>query len=199
MTEPTEQTQPALPVTGDPEADKLLANDPLALMIGMLLDQQVPMEWAFSGPLRLRDKLGGRLDAAEIAAVDPATLEALFKGPPALHRYPGSMAKRTQALCQYLVDNYGGDAAAVWTGVDDGGELLRRVRALPGFGADKSKIFTAMLAKRFDVRPNGWEEATAPFSDDQPRSVADIDTPETLQRVRSWKKAMKAQGKSKSD
>jgi uncharacterized HhH-GPD family protein len=199
LSEPTEQTEPALPVTGDPEADKLLVDDPLALTIGMLLDQQVPMEWAFSGPLRLRDKLGGRLDAAEIAALDPATLEAMFKGPPALHRYPGSMAKRTQALSQYLVDNYGGDAAAVWTGVDDGAELLRRVRALPGFGADKSKIFMAMLAKRFGVRPPGWEQATAPFSDDQPRSVADIDSPETLQRVRSWKKAMKAQGKTKSD
>ena len=199
LSEPTEQTEPALPVTGDPEADKLLVDDPLALTIGMLLDQQVPMEWAFSGPLRLRDQLGGRLDAAEIAALDPATLEAMFKGPPALHRYPGSMAKRTQALSQYLVDNYGGDAAAVWTGVDDGAELLRRVRALPGFGADKSKIFTAMLAKRFGVRPPGWEQATAPFSDDQPRSVADIDSPETLQRVRSWKKAMKAQGKTKSD
>jgi uncharacterized HhH-GPD family protein len=196
---PTEPTEPALPVTGDPEADKLLVDDPLALTIGMLLDQQVPMEWAFSGPLRLRDKLGGRLDAAEIAALDPATLETMFKGPPALHRYPGSMAKRTQALSQYLVDNYGGDAAAVWTGVDDGAELLRRVRALPGFGADKSKIFTAMLAKRFGVRPPGWEQATAPFSDDQPRSVADIDSPETLQRVRSWKKAMKAEGNTKSD
>jgi uncharacterized HhH-GPD family protein len=199
LSEPSEQTEPGLPVTGDPEADKLLVDDPLALTIGMLLDQQVPMEWAFSGPLRLRDKLGGRLDAAEIAALNPAALEATFKGPPALHRYPGSMAKRTQALCQYLVDNYGGDAAAVWTGVDDGAELLRRVRALPGFGADKSKIFTAMLAKRFGVRPAGWEQATAPFSDDQPRSVADIDSPETLQRVRSWKKAMKAQGKTKFD
>ena len=196
---PTEPIEPALPVTGDPEADKLLVDDPLALTIGMLLDQQVPMEWAFSGPLRLRDKLGGRLDAGEIAALDPATLEAMFKGPPALHRYPGSMAKRTQALCQYLVDNYGGDAAGVWTGVGDGAELLRRVRALPGFGADKSKIFTAMLAKRFGVRPPGWEQAAAPFSDDQPRSVADIDSPETLQRVRSWKKAMKAQGKTKFD
>jgi uncharacterized HhH-GPD family protein len=197
--EMTEPTEPTLPVTGDPEADKLLADDPLALMIGMLLDQQVPMEWAFSGPLRLREKLGGRLDAAEIADLDPAALEANFRGPPALHRYPGSMAKRTQALCQYLVENYGGDAAAVWAGVDDGGELLRRVRALPGFGADKSKIFTALLAKRFDVRPPGWEQVTAPFSDDQPRSVADVDSAESLQRVRSWKKAMKAQGKTKAD
>jgi len=192
-------TEPTLPVTGDPEADKLLVDDPLALTIGMLLDQQVPMEWAFSGPLRLRDKLGGRLDATEIAALDPAELEAIFKGPPALHRYPGSMAKRTQALCQYLVEHYGGDAAAVWAGVDNGGELLRRVRALPGFGADKARIFTALLAKRFGVRPPGWEQATAPFSDDQPRSVADVDSPESLQRVRSWKKAMKAQGKTKGD
>jgi uncharacterized HhH-GPD family protein len=192
-------TEPTLPVTGDPEADKLLADDPLALTIGMLLDQQVPMEWAFSGPLRLRDKLGGRLDAAEIAALGPAELEAMFKGPPALHRYPGSMANRTQALCQFLVDHYGGDAAGVWTGVDSGAELLRRVRALPGFGADKARIFTALLAKRFGVRPPGWEEATAPFSDDQPRSVADIDSAESLQRVRSWKKAMKTQGKTKFD
>jgi uncharacterized HhH-GPD family protein len=192
-------TEPTLPVTGDPEADKLLVDDPLALTIGMLLDQQVPMEWAFSGPLRLREKLGGRLDAAEIAALDPAELEAMFKGPPALHRYPGSMARRTQALCQHMVEHYGGDAAAVWTGVDDGNELLRRVKALPGFGADKSKIFTALLAKRFGVQPAGWEQATAPFSDDKPRSVADVDSPETLRRVRSWKKVMKAQGKTKAD
>jgi uncharacterized HhH-GPD family protein len=190
---------PAVPVTGDPEADQLLADDPLALMIGMLLDQQVPMEWAFAGPLKLRERLGGRLDAAEIAAVDPGKLEAVFKGPPALHRFPGSMAKRTQALCQHLVDHYGGDAAAVWTDADDGQELVRRVKALPGFGGEKSKIFTALLAKRFGVRPPGWEEATAPFSDDEPRSVADIDSAETLQRVRAWKKMMKSKGKAKSD
>jgi uncharacterized HhH-GPD family protein len=189
----------SLPVTGDPEADKLLADDPLALMIGMLLDQQVPMEWAFGAPLRLKERLGGRLDAAEIAAMDPVKVEEVFKGPPALHRFPGSMGKRTQALCQHLVDRYRGDAAAVWTGVDDGAELLRRVRALPGYGAEKAKIFTALLAKRFGVRPAGWEQATAPFSDEEPRSVADIDSAETLQRVRSWKKAMKAQGKGKSD
>jgi uncharacterized HhH-GPD family protein len=188
-----------VPVTGDPEADQLLADDPLALMIGMLLDQQIPMEWAFAGPLKLRDRLGGRLDAAEIAALDPDRLEAVFKGPPALHRFPGSMGKRTQELCRYLVDHHDGDAAAVWTGVDDGRELVRRVRALPGFGADKSKIFTALLAKRFGVTPPGWEEATAPFSDDEPRSVADIDSAEALQQVRAWKKMMKAKGKAKSD
>jgi uncharacterized HhH-GPD family protein len=188
-----------IPVTGDLEADRLLAEDPLALMIGMLLDQQVPMEWAFTAPLRLRERLGGRLDAAEIAELDPTKLEEVFKGPPALHRFPGSMGKRTQALCQHLVDNYGGDAAAVWTGVEDGRELLRRVKALPGFGAEKAKIFTALLAKRFGVRPEGWEEAAAPFSDDQPRSVADIDSEETLQKVRAWKKMMKSQGRSKAD
>jgi uncharacterized HhH-GPD family protein len=192
-------TEPTLPVTGDAEADKLLADDPLALMIGMLLDQQVPMEWAFSGPLRLKERLGGRLDAADIASRDPGELEQMFKGPPALHRYPGSMAKRTQALCQYLVDHHGGDAADVWTGVDDGRELVRRVKALPGYGGEKAKIFTALLAKRFGVRPAGWEEAAAPFSDDEPRSVADIDSAETLQRVRSWKQAMKAAGKAKTE
>jgi uncharacterized HhH-GPD family protein len=188
-----------VPVTGDPEADQLLTDDPLALMIGMLLDQQIPMEWAFAGPLKLRERMGGRLDAAEIAAAEPARFEAIFKGPPALHRFPGSMGKRTQALCQYLVDNHGGDAAAVWAGVDDGHELVRRVRALPGFGGEKSKIFAAMLAKRFGVRPAGWEEATAPFSDDEPRSVADIDSAENLQRVRDWKRMMKAQKRSKAD
>jgi uncharacterized HhH-GPD family protein len=190
---------PAVPVTGDPEADQLLTDDPLALMIGMLLDQQIPMEWAFAGPLKLRERMGGRLDAAEIAACDPDRFEAIFRGPPALHRFPGSMGKRTQALCQHLVDHHGGSAAAVWEGVDDGRELVKRVEALPGFGGEKSKIFTAMLAKRFGVRPPGWEEATAPFSDDQPRSVADIDSAATLQQVRAWKKMMKAQKKAKTE
>jgi uncharacterized HhH-GPD family protein len=189
----------AVPVTGDPEADRLLTDEPLALMIGMLLDQQVPMEWAFAGPLKLKERLGGRLDAAEIAAVDPGALLAVFKGPPAIHRFPGSMAMRTQALCQHLVDDYGGDAAAVWVGVTDGRELVRRVRALPGFGGEKSKIFTALLAKRFGVRPPGWEEAAAPFSDGEPRSVADVDSAETLLKVRAWKKMMKSQGRSKAD
>jgi uncharacterized HhH-GPD family protein len=188
-----------VPVTGNPEADQLLTHEPLALMIGMLLDQQVPMEWAFAGPLRLRERLGGRLDAVEIAAYDPDALDKVFRGPPAVHRFPGSMAKRTQALCQHLVDHYGGDAAAVWTGADDGRELVRRVKALPGYGGEKAKIFSALLAKRFGVRPQGWEEATAPFSDDQPRSVADIDSAESLAKVRSWKKAMKAQGREKAD
>jgi uncharacterized HhH-GPD family protein len=188
-----------LPVTGHAEADELLADDPLALLLGMMLDQQVPMEWAFIGPYRLRDRLGGHLDAAEIAAMAPADLEVAFKGPPAVHRFPGSMAKRAQALCQALVDDYGGDAAAVWAGAASGQELLARVKGLPGFGVEKAKIFTALLAKRFGVRPAGWEEATEPFSDDQPRSVADIGSAEELAQVRAWKKKMKAAGKSKQD
>lgn len=157
------------------------------------------MEWAFGAPLRLRERLDGRLDAAEIAALDPDRLDAVFRGPPALHRFPGAMGKRTQALCQMLVDDYGGDAARVWADVGTGAELLRRLKALPGFGGEKARIFAALLAKRFGVTPPGWEEATAPFSDDQPRSVADIDSAESLAKVRAWKKMMKAQNKAKTD
>lgn len=188
-----------LPITGDPDADKLLAEEPLALVIGMLLDQQFPMERAFLSPYLLRERLGGRLDAAEIAAMPPEDLEEVFKGPPALHRFPGSMAQRTQAVCQYLVDNYGGDAGALWGDVDSddvsGAELFRRVHAIPGFGKQKAKIFCALLAKRFGIKPPGWEEAASPYSDDQPRSAADIDSPEAVDQVRTWKRTMKAQAK----
>ena len=187
-----------LPLTGEPEADELLASDPLALMIGMLLDQQFPMERAFVAPYRLRERLGGRLDAAEIATTPPDELEAVFRTPPALHRFHGSMARRTQALCQYLVDHYGGDASALWKDVESGAELLRRVRALPGFGEQKAKIFCALLAKRFGITPAGWQEATRPYSDDQPRSVADIDSPDALERVRAWKRTMRAQRDNKA-
>jgi uncharacterized HhH-GPD family protein len=188
-----------LPVTGDAEADRLLATDPLALLIGMLLDQQVPMEWAFASPRTLRERLGGELSAEHLASMPIEELEQVFKGPPALHRYPGSMAKRTQAMCRHLVEHHDGDAAGVWRGVRSGDELLRRVRALPGFGDDKSRIFVALLAKRFGKRPAGWEDAAAPFSDSTPRSVADIDSPESLQRVREFKKAQKAKAKGKAD
>ncbi|MBM3659262.1 MAG: Fe-S cluster assembly protein HesB [Actinobacteria bacterium] len=190
---------PTLAVTGDPEADRLLVQEPLALLIGMLLDQQVPMEWAFKGPSTLKARLGGRLDAAAIAAMPEDAFVAVCAEKPAIHRFPGSMGARTHQLCRYLVDEYGGDAAAVWTGAKTGAELLARVRALPGFGDEKSRIFVAMLAKRFGVKPRGWKEATAPFSDARPRSVADIDSPESLLRVREWKKAQKAAGKSKQD
>jgi uncharacterized HhH-GPD family protein len=189
--------EPVLPVTGDPEADHLLVSDPLALLIGMLLDQQVPMEWAFASPLKLQERLGGTLDAAAIAALPLEELEAVFKGPPALHRFPGSMAKRTQQLCQHLVERYDGQADAVWTGVADGPELYARLRAMPGYGGEKAKIFMAVLAKRFDIRPPGWEEPARPFSDATHRSVADVDSAESLLEVRAFKKLMKAKGKGK--
>jgi len=187
-----------MPVTGDPAADELLVSDPLALVIGMLLDQQVPMEWAFRGPATLRDRLG-RLDCTAIAAMEPEALEAVFKEKPALHRYPASMARRTHALCVHIVEHYDGDAAKIWTGVRDPSELFDRIRALPGYGEEKAKIFLAILGKRLQVAPKGWEACAAPFSDTQPRSVADIDSRENLERVRAWKQAQKAKGKSKAD
>ncbi|HEX2383629.1 MAG TPA: HhH-GPD-type base excision DNA repair protein [Acidimicrobiales bacterium] len=187
-----------LPITGNPDADRLLEENPLALLIGMLLDQQVPMEWAFSGPYTLQQRLGG-LDAARIAAMDPDEFLAVCKGPPAVHRFPGSMGKRVQALAQAIVDDYDGNAEAIWRDVETGDELHHRLIGLPGYGEEKTRIFIALLAKRFDVRPKGWEEAAGPFGDDTPRSVADIDSPETLARVRQWKQARKAAGRSKAD
>jgi uncharacterized HhH-GPD family protein len=180
-----------LPVTGDPAADRLLADDPLALLIGMLLDQQVPMEWAFRGPYDLKQRLGGRLDAAEIAGRDPEEFKTLFSERPALHRYPGSMAGRVQALCQTVVDEYGGQAAKLWKTAASGDELLARLKALPGFGPDKARIFVGVLGKRFGVTPPGWETAAADWA-----SVADVDSPEALERVREAKKAMKAAKKA---
>jgi uncharacterized HhH-GPD family protein len=184
--------KPTLPVTGNPEADALLVEDPLARLIGMLLDQQVPMEWAFSAPFKLRERLGGTLDAGVIASMPLEQLEAVFKGPPALHRYPGSMAKRTQQLCQQLVDEYGGRAEGLWTGVATGADLLRRLQALPGFGSEKARIFLALLAKRFGVAPEGWEETAIPFSDDLKRSIADVDSRDSLLEVRAFKQRKKA-------
>ena len=188
-----------LAVTGDPAADRLVNTEPLALLLAMMLDQQVTMEWAFMGPLRLQERLGGSLDAKSIAAMDPEDLEAAFKEKPALHRYPGSMAKRAQELSQHLVDNYDGEAGNVWKGVRNADVLFERMTAIPGYGEEKSKIFIAILAKRFDKQPAGWQEYAGPFADDSPRSVADIDGPESLDTVRQWKKAQKAKGKSKQD
>jgi uncharacterized HhH-GPD family protein len=189
----------SIPITGDPDADALLVSDPLALLIGMLLDQQVPMEWAFRGPYNLKDRLGGRLDATEIAAMGPDAVVEVFCAKPALHRYPAVMARRTHELCQFLVDHYKGDAAKVWFRVSSGDELYRRLRELPGYGDEKAKIFMAILAKRLGKKPEGWELAAAPFSDEVPRSVADVASPATLAKVREFKKAQKAAKRAKTD
>ncbi len=191
--------EPSFPITGNPDDDQLLIDDPLALVLGMLLDQQVPMEWAFRSPARLEERLGGRLDAAEIAAMGPDAVAEVFSQKPALHRYPGSMGKRAQALCQHLVDHHDGDAADIWESAADAADLSARVNALPGYGKEKSQIFIALLGKRFGRAPEGWQEVAGPFGDDQPRSVADIGSEAELLDVRAWKKAKKAAGKAKTD
>jgi uncharacterized HhH-GPD family protein len=188
-----------LAVTGDPDADALLVSDPFALLVGMLLDQQVPMEWAFKGPYTLKERMGGELDATKLAAMSPEEVEELFKQKPALHRFPGSMGKRTHALAVAITEDYGGDAGKVWKSAKDGADLYDRLRALPGYGDEKAKIFMAILAKRLGVKKKGWEEVATPFSDDTPRSVADIDSREAFDRVRAFKKEMKAKGKDKAD
>ena len=188
--------QADLAVTGNPDADELLNTDPLALLLGMLLDQQVPMEWAFTGPKTLKDRLG-HLDAAQIAAMDQDEFVAVCREKPAIHRFPKSMGERAHAVCQHVVENYGGSAAMIWSDVADAAELRRRLREIPGYGEEKTKIFIAILAKRFGITPDGWEVVAAPFSDDVPRSVADISSEEALHEVRKWKKAQKAKGRSK--
>jgi uncharacterized HhH-GPD family protein len=187
-----------LPLTGDPEADGLLEREPLALLIGMLLDQQVPMEKAFHSPFDLKERLDGRLDAAAIAAADPDELAATFAERPALHRFPGSMARRTQDLCRHLVEHDGGKAERVWETATTGRELVDHLRALPGFGEQKARIFVALLAKRLGVTPPGWEDVAGAYAEPGFFSVADIDGPDALARVREHKRAMKAAAKSKS-
>jgi uncharacterized HhH-GPD family protein len=181
----------------DPEADALLSSSPLSMFIGMVLDQQVPLEWAFRGPRELSTRLGKPLEAAELAAMDPEKLTALFAAKPSLHRYPASMAKRVQALAADLAEHYGGDPTNVWKDVTNGKELLARVKALPGFGDQKARIFVALLAKQLGVRPDGWEEASAPYGGaGSYRSVADIVDEASLVKVREYKKAIKAAAKS---
>lgn len=186
-----------LPLSGDALADELLVRDPLALLIGMLLDQQVPMERAFRSPYDLKERLGGRLDAGAIATMDPVALAQVFSERPALHRFPASMAARTQELCRHLVEHYGGQAAAIWEGAATGPELFGRLRALPGFGEQKARIFTALLAKRLGVTPPAWEEAAGFYATPGCHSVADIDGPDTLAAVRAYKQDMKARAKAK--
>ncbi|WP_164420134.1 HhH-GPD-type base excision DNA repair protein [Streptomyces salinarius] len=182
----------------DPEADELLGRSPLAALIGMLLDQQVPMEWAFKGPSTIARRMGAEdLDAHDIAAYDPEAFAALLSEKPAVHRYPGSMAGRVQQLCRYLVETYDGDAEGVWRGVATGGELLKRLQALPGFGKQKAQIFLALLGKQLGVRPEGWREAAGAYGEpDSFRSVADIRGPESLTKVRAHKQEMKAAAKA---
>lgn len=173
--------------TEDEEANRLLATNGLALLIGMLLDQQFPMERAFYGPRLLEERMGAEIDAARIAAWDPADLEAIFKGPPAIHRYPASMAQRAQALCQLIVDDYGGRAEAIWETAGSGEELLGRLKALPGFGEAKARIFVGVLGKRIGVRPDGWEEVAADWP-----SIADVADFDDVATLRQQKRAMKA-------
>ena len=186
-------------ITGDAEFDDLVNADPLALLIGMLLDQQIAIELAFRGPARLRERLGGRFDAATIAAWDPDDFAALCAQKPALHRFPASMAGRIQELCAHVVEEYDGDAGRIWKRRRSATTVAANLAAVPGYGDEKVRILIAVLAKRFAVRPDGWESASAPFSDDQPRSVADMGSAEGRLAVREWKKAQKAAGKGKAD
>ncbi|MGE5827284.1 MAG: HhH-GPD-type base excision DNA repair protein [Micromonosporaceae bacterium] len=189
----------ALSLPIDPEATKLLQDSPLALLLGMLLDQQIPMEKAFSSPYVLKQRLGRDLDAHELASYDPEALTAIFAKPPALHRFPKAFAKRAQELCQVLVDKYDGDAAGLWTGAKTGAEVVKRVGELPGFGKQKSQIFVALLAKQFSIKPKGWQEATGIYGEAGCyRSVADITDPGSLAKVREYKQAMKAAAKAEA-
>jgi uncharacterized HhH-GPD family protein len=183
----------------NPDADKLLTDSPLALLIGMVLDQQIPLEWAFTGPLTLTQRLGRDLDAADLANRDPDELAKLFATPPALHRFPGSMAGRVQDMCRLIVEEYDGEPARIWSEAKDGKDLLKRVQALPGFGAQKAKIFVALLGKQFGVRPRGWREAAGDFGADRSyTSIADIRDQASLDKVRAYKKQMKAEAKAKA-
>jgi uncharacterized HhH-GPD family protein len=187
----------SLPV-GD-EANALLSRSPLALLIGMLLDQQVTIEKAFSSPAVLVERLGHEPDARELAGYEPEALAAVFSARPALHRYPRAMAARVQDLARLITDRYDGDPAAVWTGASSGPELLKRVAELPGFGAQKAQIFVALLGKQLGVRPPGWREAAGAFGEEASyRSVADIVDEASLGRVRTYKQELKAAAKARA-
>jgi uncharacterized HhH-GPD family protein len=176
--------------TESQEANRLLATDGLALLIGMLLDQQFPMERAFFGPQLLKERLGEDLDARRIADWDPEEIESIFRGPPAIHRYPASMGKRTQALCQAIVEDYEGRAENLWETAADGAELLKRLKALPGFGVAKARIFVGVLGKRLGVAPQGWEEKAADWP-----SIADVAAFDDVLVLREQKRAMKEASK----
>ena len=178
-------------ITGDPAADKVLDDSAFALLAGMMLDQQYPMEHAFRGPAKVLDRFG-TLDPVRIAEADPEEFAALCATPPAVHRFPGSMAARLQALAVLVVEKYDGDASRLWTEASSGRELVARVMDLPGFGKQKSQIFVALLAKQLGVRPDGWEQAVGAYAEDGYRSVADVVDEASLQKVRDYKKQKKA-------
>ncbi|WP_326956007.1 HhH-GPD-type base excision DNA repair protein [Amycolatopsis sp. NBC_01286] len=184
-----------LHLTGDPAADKLLNDDPFALLVGMLLDQQYPMEHAFAGPRKISDRMDG-FDIAKIAATDVQTFVEMCVVPPAIHRYGGSMARRVHALAEHIIENYDGHAEGLWTAgrpKPDGPEVLKRLRALPGFGEQKAKIFLALLGKQRGVAPKGWREAAGAYGDrGSHRSIADVTNAQSLAQVRAFKKAAKA-------
>ena len=183
-------------ITGDPDKDRLLNTDGTALLIGMQLDQQVPMEWAFMGPTTLRQRLG-HLDATRIAAMDQERFVAVCCDKPAIHRFPAVMGRRIHAMCAVLADRYGGRPEQLWMTAATGADLYRRLRELPGYGEEKAQIFVALLAKRFGVRPKGWRAAAGVFADDQPRTIADCRDPESLARVREWKRIQREAKKDK--
>lgn len=183
---------PELTLTGDPDADRLLSDDGFALLVGMLLDQQIAMELAFVGPHRLAQRLDGGLSAETVARMDPGELEELFRQKPALHRYPGSMATRVRALATTIIEEHGGRAEQLWEQAADGRDLRRRLEALPGFGPQKARIFVALLGKQCGVEPHGWREAAGDYGQDGYRSIADVTDPESLALVRDFKRAKKA-------
>jgi uncharacterized HhH-GPD family protein len=181
----------AIQITGDPHADAVLAGSPFALLAGMMLDQQYPMEHAFRGPAKVLDRFGS-IEPTAIAAADPAEFKALCSTPPAIHRFPGSMAARLQELARLVEERYDGHTERLWTEATSGADLLERVMGLPGFGKQKAQIFTALLAKQLDVRPAGWEKAVGDYALDGYRSVADVVDPASLQKVRAYKQEKKA-------
>ena len=185
----------ALQLTGDPDADRLLDENPLALLIGMLLDQQYPMEAAFAGPHKVLGRIGS-FDAETLGGYDPEEFAAICSTPPAVHRYPGAMAKRIQAVCRHILDEYDGEVAGIWSD-GDAKTVLKRLKALPGFGEQKARIFLALLGKQRGVQPDGWREAAGAYADEGARrSIADVLDEQTLQEVRAFKKEQKAAAKA---
>jgi uncharacterized HhH-GPD family protein len=185
-----------LNITGEPAADRVLDESPFALLLGMLLDQQYPMEHAFRGPSKILDRFG-TVEPQAIADADPEAFATMCATTPAVHRYPGSMATRIQAVARIVVEEYGGHAERLWTEAASGAELVKRVEALPGFGRQKARIFTALVAKQLDVRPEGWETAVGDYALAGYRSVADVTDGASLDKVRAHKKEQKAAARDK--